>query len=106
MGRIIGKGAVKMDTDKEAVVQDWSVSQRTFNVRLFIGFPNFYRCFRQGFSGIVRPLMALIRKGVKFKWSEEFQQAFETLKEPFVMALFVAHFHFTKTMMVKTDTSD
>jgi hypothetical protein len=41
----------------------------------------YYRCFIEGFSMIVRPMTALLAKKVEFKWTPECQESFETLKK-------------------------
>jgi hypothetical protein len=47
----------------------------------FIGLCNYYRINVQDFSIIVHPLYALLKKDVVCTWSEEPQEAFDTLKE-------------------------
>lgn len=93
MRLIIGRGRVRMDPNKVAAVQDWSVPQSTFDVQSFIEFTNLYGHFIRNFSVIVHPQTALTLTDIKFKWSEECQRVFEMLSEAFVMASSVlAHF--------------
>ena len=40
----------------------------------------------KGFSIIASPLIKLLRKGVKFEWSDKCQNSFEQLKEMLVEA--------------------
>ena len=40
----------------------------------------------KGFSVIASPLTKLLRKGVKFEWTDKFQNSFEQLKEILVEA--------------------
>ena len=40
----------------------------------------------KGFSVIASPLTKLLRKGVKFEWSDKCQNSFEQLKEMLVEA--------------------
>ena len=40
----------------------------------------------KGFSVITSPLTKLLRKGVKFEWSDKYQNSFEQLKEMLVKA--------------------
>jgi hypothetical protein len=46
-----------------------------------IGLCNYYRIYVQDFSIITHPLYALLKKNVAWTWSEEAQEAFDTLKE-------------------------
>ena len=41
----------------------------------------------KGFSVIASPLTKLLRKGVKFEWTEKCQDSFEQLKEMLIEAL-------------------
>jgi hypothetical protein len=50
-------------------------------LRNFIGLCNYYRIYVQDFSIIAHPLYALIKKDIAWTWSEEAQEAFNTLKE-------------------------
>ena len=85
---------------------NWETSTCVKDIQAFIGFANFYWRFVQGFSKVVAPLIALVRKDVLFKWTEECQKSFKLLKERFTTALILAHFDSTKEIIVKTDASD
>lgn len=85
-----------MHPDKVVAVQDWSVPQSTFDIRSFITFTKFYRCFICNFCRIVHLLTPLIGKGVKFKWLKECQRAFERLRETFIKAPILTHFDLDK----------
>ncbi len=50
-------------------------------LRNFIELCNYYKIYVQDFSTIIRPLYALLKKDVAWTWSEEAQEAFNTLKE-------------------------
>lgn len=45
-----------------------------------LGMCGFYRRFVANFASVTEPLTNLLRKGVKFKWSELCQSAFERVK--------------------------
>jgi hypothetical protein len=47
----------------------------------FIKLRNHYRIYGQDFSTIAHPVYALLKKDVAWTWSEEAQEAFNTLKE-------------------------
>ena len=55
-------------------------------VRSFLGLSKYYKIFVKGFSVIASPLTKLLRKGVKFEWTDKCQDSFEQLKEIMVEA--------------------
>ena len=85
---------------------NWETSTCVKDIQAFIGFANFYWHFVQRFSKVVTSLIALVRKDILFKWTEECQKFFELLKERFTTALILAHFDSIKEIIVKTDASD
>jgi hypothetical protein len=46
----------------------------------------YYRCLIEGFSKIARPMTTLLAKKVKFKWTLECQESYETLKKKLTTA--------------------
>ena len=56
-------------------------------MRSFLDLAGYYRRFVKGFSVIASPLTKLLRKGVKFEWTDKCQDSFEQLKKMPVEAL-------------------
>jgi hypothetical protein len=106
LGLITSPEGIKMDPEKIRAVQDWEPPSDLKDVRVFLGFANFYRCFVRNYSRIVQPLTFLTCKGVPFAWSTEQQMAFDTLKATFTSAPVLAHFDPDWDVIVETDTSD
>jgi len=80
LGVVVGKEQVKMEQEKIKVVKKWKTPTRVKDVKSFLRFTNFYCQFIHNFSHTARPLNKL--KGRKeWKWEEEYQKAFEELKE-------------------------
>ena len=55
-------------------------------VRSFLGFANYYRIFIPEYARITKPLDALLRKGVPFRWGSAETEAFEELRYRFCEA--------------------
>ncbi|EFZ03816.2 reverse transcriptase [Metarhizium robertsii ARSEF 23] len=106
LGMIISTTGVRMDPAKVDCLVNWETPANVKDVQGFLGFSNFYRRFIKGFSRIVRPLVALTRKLVKWNWTSSCQEAFDTLKNSFTSAPILRHFDPTKEVFVECDASD
>jgi len=66
----------------------------------------FYRQFIQDYSQITQPLTDLLKNGVSFKWTQERQDAFKTLKQCLITSPILAHPKKEGLFTVTTDASD
>ena len=104
LGIIVGKGQVKMEQEKIKAVKEWKTLTRIKDVESFLGFANFYQHFIQNFSHIAKPLNEL--KGKKdWKWEEEYQKAFDELKEKITSQPVLSLSRREGKFRVETDTS-
>ena len=106
LSMIITTDSICIDSQKVQAVVNWETSTCVKDIQAFVDFANFYQYFVQEFSKVVTPLIALVRKDILFKWTEECQKSFELLKERFTTALILVHFDSIKEIIVKTDASD
>jgi hypothetical protein len=106
LGVIVGREGIRMDPKKIQTIQEWNTPSCLTDVQAFIGFSNFYRRFIRDFSKIIAPLVALTRKGVKFAWNSNCQEAFDRLKDAFTKAPILAPFDWEKEIILETDASD
>lgn len=106
LGMILSTTGVRMDPAKVDCLVNWEAPANVKDIQAFLGFSNFYRRFINGFSRIVRPLVALTRKLAKWNWTESCQKAFDTLKNSFISAPILKHFDPTKEVFVECDASD
>lgn len=106
LGLILTPNENRMDMKKVLDVLEWSTPKNLHDVQVFLGFANFYRRFTLGYSKIVAPLTALTKKNIKFEWTEEREEAFQTLKRMFTTAAILAHFDPDRRIVVETDESD
>ena len=86
LGYIIVKDSLQMDPAKASAVTSWATPETRKQLQQFMGFANFYRRFIQGFSSIASPLSALTSPKVPFRWSDDAQRSFDTLKTRFTTA--------------------
>jgi RNase H-like domain found in reverse transcriptase/Reverse transcriptase (RNA-dependent DNA polymerase) len=83
LGLVIEEGKLAINPTKLKEILDWPAPKTVKEVRSFIGFGNFYRCFVKGFSHLAHPLHDLLKKDKKFVWSAECQEFFDQLKKQF-----------------------
>jgi len=57
------------------------------------------------FSSYVEPLLVLLRKGNKWKWTDALQQAFETLRAKFAHSILLMHPNENKGWIINSDAS-
>ena len=105
MGHIVSSDGISPNPDKITAVKDFPQPQNVKGVRSFLGLANYYRRFVPRFSFIARPLNNLTRKGVKFHWDTNCQEAFDKLKRALTSAPILAYPDFTLPFEVYTDAS-
>jgi hypothetical protein len=81
LGHTISKDGISVDPSKVQEVMDWKPPKSVHQIHSFLGLASYYRRFISDFSIIAKPMTELLKKGVKFVWSEECDKAFHTLRE-------------------------
>ncbi|CAG8752308.1 560_t:CDS:1, partial [Ambispora leptoticha] len=79
-GYIVGKNGLQVDTKCTTLIEQWQRPICVRDVRSFLGVMNYYRRFVKDFSKIAKPLTELTKKDVGFRWSDEQDKSFQTLK--------------------------
>src|SRR6202034_1246488 len=75
-------------------------------VQSFLGFVNFYRRFIKDFSQHARPLFDLTKKDVSWRWTEEEQSAFSSLKGAVTSAPILSSPDNSRPFRIEADSSD
>ena len=109
-----------MDPSRADTVQNWLEPASVRDIRIFIGFINYYRRFVKDFSRITAPLHTLTKKapnqtirGQKQRKEElvpldlgpDAKQAFQTLKGIFLDLPVLVHYELGRPTRVETDAS-
>jgi predicted aspartyl protease len=106
LGHVISAQGLEVQEGKIESVKTWPVPTNLHDVRSFVSFCSYYRRFILGFADIASPLYHLTKKGVRFSWGPEQQQAFDTLKSCLISAPVLAMPMDNATFILDTDASD
>jgi hypothetical protein len=120
LGYVISPDGVSIDEARVKTIQEWPQPRTVRDIRVFIGFMNYYRRFINGFSKLALPLTILTQKkpgsakrGHEMRKEEsqrleigaEGQQAFQKLKDAFLGVPIVCHFEADRKTKVEVDAS-
>jgi hypothetical protein len=81
LGHVISPKGIAVDPGKVQDVLDWKPPTSITQVRSFLGLAGYYRRFIPNFSKISKPINDLLKKGTKYVWSEDCDDAFQALKK-------------------------
>jgi hypothetical protein len=73
LGHTISQVGIKVDPDEVQEIMDWKPPTITCQIQSFSGLAGYYRRFIPGFSWITKPMTELLKKAVKFEWSQKCQ---------------------------------
>ena len=78
LGHTISSEVISVDPSKIQEVMDWKHPKTVHQIRSFLVLAGYYRRFVPDFSRIAKPMIELLKKGVKFVWDEKCAQDFHT----------------------------
>jgi len=106
LGHEIGLGVIKPRDAKVRSILDYPVPRNPKDIQRFLGLIGFYRKFIPQFSEVAVPITSLLKKRVKFKWSDECQSAFEKLKALLIENSVLKAPDYKKSFSLQVDASD
>lgn len=80
LGHVISKDGVKPNSKKIEAVKEFKQPRNSKEIKQFLGLAGYYRKFIQNFAKIAKPLSKLVKKDEPYRWTDEQQIAFDTLK--------------------------
>ena len=81
LGHIINHEGIRTLPEKTEEISKIKAPRNADEVRTFLGLLNYYHRFIPAFSDLMHPTQKLLKKNVKFEWTEECNVAFKTAKE-------------------------
>jgi hypothetical protein len=94
-----------VDPSKLRDVLDWKPPKSIHQVWSFLGLAGYYRRFILNFSKISKHITELLKKGTKYVWSKESNEAFQTLKKLLTTSPVLAQPDIAKPFYVYCDAS-
>jgi hypothetical protein len=76
LGHTISQDGISVDPEKVQEVMDWKPPTTVWQIRSFLGLAGYYRQFNPDFSRIAKPMTKLLKKGVKYEWSQKCEDSF------------------------------
>ena len=108
LGHVITPGKLSVATENTKSFAHAQFPRNTTQLRSFLGAANVYRRFVTGYSGIARPLNAMLRKDAEPDWdspTNDELEAFETLKRKIITPPIVGLPKANRPYMIDTHAS-
>lgn len=105
LGHTISKNKVSPAQGNLTSIQNLQRPSDKTSVRSILGSINFYLRYIENSSQKLEPLHRLLRKDVKFVWSEECEEAFKMIKDYLCSAPILAIYDVKKPVYIETDAS-
>jgi hypothetical protein len=105
LGHVISSEGITVDPGMVQDVLDWKPPKSVHQVRSFLGLMGYHRRFILNFSKISKPITELLKKGNKYVWSKDCDEAFQTLKKLLTTSPVLTQPNITKSFDVYCDAS-
>ncbi|KAG3233964.1 hypothetical protein PI124_g20977 [Phytophthora idaei] len=80
-GCLVGKNGVRPDSEKVRVISEWPTLSNVKELRQFLGLATYLCKYVENYAGKIRPLSQLLKKEAEWKWTAEYQQAFDAVTQ-------------------------
>ncbi|XP_055584806.1 uncharacterized protein K02A2.6-like [Uranotaenia lowii] len=105
LGFIIDAAGIRPDPSKVKAIIDMPAPKDVSTLRSFLGAINYYGKFVRSMHDLRHPLDALLKKEVKWNWSEDCQKSFDKFKKLLQSDLLLTHYNPKLEMIVAADAS-
>ena len=105
LGHIINHEGIRTLPEKTEEISKIKAPRNADEVLAFLGLLNYYRRFIPAFSDLMHPIQKLLKKNVKFEWTEECDVAFKTAKETLMRDPILYHPDPNTRWIIETDAS-
>lgn len=106
LSHIVKDGKLQVDSSKSDAINNFPRPKNLKAVQRFLGMAAYYSKFIPNFSEISRPLNALKRKNVRFKWGTEQQQSFDKIRQCLASPVVLHLPDWKEQFILSTDASE
>ncbi len=86
LGHVIDYEGIRPDPQKLEAIDKFPTPTDMTSLKSFLGLASYYRRFVQGFARLASPLHHLLKKGVKWNWTQREQQAMRSIQDALLLA--------------------
>jgi hypothetical protein len=105
LGHVISSEGNVVDPSKVCDVLDWEPPKSVHQMRSFLDLAGYYRRFILNFSKILKHITELLKKCIKYIWSKQCDETFQTLKKLLTTSLVLAQPNIAKPFDIYCDAS-
>ena len=105
LGHVIFRYKIRMDPAKVMIIIDLPPPSIVKKLRSTLGHMSHHQKFIRVYAEVTSPMDKLLKKGVKFQWSEQFQESSDVLKNKMVIAPILVFPNWKKEFHVHVDAS-
>ncbi len=106
LGYQVNKDGMTMDRQRIEAIKAMPMPTSKRQLQAFLGVANYFRVFVPHFASIAEPLYSLLRKHVRFQWTQAQTQAVEILKQKLASAPIVKFPNYHADFHLHTDASE
>lgn len=105
LGYVVDGQGLRVDPEKVDAILRIPRPTGVTEIRRFAGMASWYRRFVPDFASIMTPLNRLTKKGVRFLWTDDCEEAFNRIKRHLVSAPILTCPDFERPFSLQTDAS-
>jgi hypothetical protein len=106
LGRIISKDGVKIDPERVEEIKRIPLPLTKKDLQSFLGQINFVTRFIPNLSKTINPILKLLKKDVKFEWTDDRRKSFKSIKDSIGISLVLISPYYTKDFQIFSFASE
>ena len=105
MGHMIDENGLHTTDEKINAVANAPSPTNVSELRSYLGLINYYGSFLENLSTVLHPLHELLKKGTKWSWTQECENAFKKSKKLVIKSDLLVHYDLKKPLRLACDAS-